>query len=71
MMTTKRYRNVNDCDFIDFSNIKVAPYSFQKLQMSNTLTVLNVVFLSFMQQISGCSSILMFRLSNYVSFGNT
>jgi hypothetical protein len=43
-------------------------YSFQKFQVYNSL--LNVLCLSFMQQISGYSSTLQFRLSIYVSFGN-
>jgi hypothetical protein len=43
-----------------------------KLQVYSSLTVLNVVFLGLMQQMSGCSSILMFLLSIlYGSFGNT
>jgi uncharacterized membrane protein YwzB len=43
---------------------------FSKLQLYNGLTILNVVFLGFMQQLSRCSSILMFLLSTYVSFGD-
>ena len=45
---------------------------FSKLQVYNSLTVINVAFiLGFLQQISGFASILMFLFSIYISFGNT
>ena len=46
------------------NSIKMARYSFQEIQEYNSLTLPNVVFFCFMQQISEYSL-------NYVSFGKT